>query len=110
MSAENVAHCASRGIDAYIAVGREDHDKRNPSANGAAGRAMKEKLARPEARAVYRRRKVIVEPVLGQIKSAQGFRRFSLRGQIKAAAEWALVCLTHNLLKIFRARARLQMA
>jgi hypothetical protein len=110
LSTKNVAHCEARGVDAYIAVGREDHHKQNASAKSPTGRAMKEKLARPEARAVYRRRKVIVEPVLGQIKAAQGFRRFSLRGRLKAAAEWALVCMTHNLLKMFRATHRPQLA
>jgi hypothetical protein len=43
-----------------------------------------------------------VEPVFGQIKGARGFRRFSLRGLEKVRAEWRLVCLTHNLLKIWR--------
>ena len=47
-------------------------------------------------------RKSIVEPVFGQIKGARGFRRFSLRGLEKVRGEWRLVCLTHNLLKIWR--------
>jgi hypothetical protein len=45
---------------------------------------------------------VIVEPVFGQIKEARGFRRFLLRGLAKIRGEWCLVCLTHNLLKIWR--------
>ena len=53
-------------------------------------------------RAVYARRKAIVEPVFGQIKEARGFRRFLLRGLNKIRGEWRLVCLTHNLLKIWR--------
>jgi hypothetical protein len=52
----------------------------------------------------YARRKSEVEPVFGQIKSARGFRRFSLRGAAKLRGEWALVCLIHNLLKLFGAR------
>jgi len=51
---------------------------------------------------VYARRKTIVEPVFGQIKEARGFRRFLLRGLTKVRGEWRLVCLTHNLLKIWR--------
>jgi hypothetical protein len=53
--------------------------------------------------AIYARRKTIVEPVFGQIKQAQGFRQFLLRGVEKARSEWALVCATHNVLKLYRA-------
>jgi hypothetical protein len=45
---------------------------------------------------------VIVEPVFGQIKEARGFRRFLLRGLENIRGEWCLLCLTHNLLKIWR--------
>ena len=48
---------------------------------------------------MYARRKVIVEPVFGQIKEARGFRRFLLRGLQKIRGEWCLVCLTHNVLR-----------
>ena len=51
---------------------------------------------------MYARRKVIVAPVLGQIKDARGFRRFLLRGLENIRGEWRLVCLTHTLLKIWR--------
>ena len=63
---------------------------------------MKAKLQTERGRAVYGLRKGIVEPVFGQIKGARGFRRFSLRGLEKVRGEWRLVCLTHNLLKIWR--------
>ena len=53
-------------------------------------------------KALYAARKHIVEPVFGQIKSARGIRRFLLRGLEKVSAEWQLICLTHNLLKIWR--------
>jgi hypothetical protein len=53
-------------------------------------------------RAIYKRRKAVVEPVFGQTKHARGFRQFLLRGLEKVTAEWNLVALTHNLLKLFR--------
>jgi len=56
----------------------------------------------PAGRALYARRKVIVEPVFGQIKEVRGFRRFVLRGLDNMRGEWPLVCLTHNLLKLWR--------
>ncbi|HTF77010.1 MAG TPA: transposase, partial [Bradyrhizobium sp.] len=31
----------------------------------------------------------------------RGFRQFLLRGVEKVRAEWALICTTHNLLKLF---------
>jgi len=56
----------------------------------------------PDGKALYARRKVIVEPVCGQIKEVRGFRRFLLRGLEKIRGEWRLVCLTHNLLNLWR--------
>lgn len=64
---------------------------------------MKRKLATKTDHAIYARRKTIVEPVFGQIKQAQGFRSFLLRGVEKVCGEWALVCATHNVLKLYRA-------
>jgi hypothetical protein len=63
---------------------------------------MQHKWRTEPGQAIYRRRKVIVEPVFGQIKEQRGFRRFNLRGLEKVRAEWKLVCATANLLKLFR--------
>ena len=56
----------------------------------------------PDGKALYARRKVIVEPVFGQSKEVRGFRRFLRRGLEKIRGEWRLVCLTHHLLKRWR--------
>ncbi len=66
---------------------------------------MNAKMQTDEARAVYKQRKVIVEPVFGQLKNS-GFRGFSVRGKKKVAGEFSLVCATHNLKKIARSIAR----
>jgi hypothetical protein len=63
---------------------------------------MKRKLQTQVGRRIYPRRKAIVEPVFGQIKQVRGFRQFLLRGLEKVQMEWALVCLTHNVLKMYR--------
>ncbi len=107
-SADNVQKVQERGIDPYIAVGRERTEAAVPS-GGSAGQQspktlMREKLKGSAGKLVYSRRKVIVEPVFGQIEQARGFRRFSQRGRAKVRREWAFVCLTHNLLKLFRHR------
>jgi hypothetical protein len=65
---------------------------------------MQRRLATKDGRAAYARRKATVEPVFGQIKQARGIRSFLLRGLAKVRGEWALVTLTHNLLKLYRAR------
>lgn len=106
-SGDNVAALQSRGIEAYIPVGREGHrDMVPPEAHNATADAMREKLRTVAGKAVYSRRKVIVEPVFGQIEGARGFRRFSQRGRTKVGHEWAFVCLAHNLLKLFCHRLR----
>ena len=63
---------------------------------------MAAKVRTPEGRALDARRTVIVEPVCGQSKAARGLRRFLLRGLAKMRGEGCLVCLTHNLRKMWR--------
>lgn len=70
----------------------------------SAEEAMREKLRTAAGQAIYKMRKAVVEPVFGQIKEQQGLRGVSMRGLEKAAAEWQIICLTHNLLKLFQAR------
>ena len=70
----------------------------------AVAEKMREKLKSVAGQALYKMRKAIVEPVFGQIKERRGFRRFSFRGLEKVSAEWKLIALTHNLLKLFRAK------
>jgi transposase len=105
LSEANVAYCEKSGIDAYIALRKKDAQSTDfpPSTSAAQMRfAMQLKLGTPAGRAIYARRKVLTEPVFGQIKSAMGFRRFSLRGLLKVPSEWAIVATCHNLLKLFR--------
>ncbi|SDZ12896.1 transposase [Nitrosomonas sp. Nm58] len=63
---------------------------------------MKRKMATASAQSVYKQRKVIVEPVFGQIKNS-GFRGFSVRGKEKVAGEFAMICAAHNFKKITKA-------
>jgi transposase len=87
-----------QGIDAYIALGREDKKAaQEPTPELPASWRMQEKLKTEAGRAQYKRRKAIVEPVFGWVKQVLGFRRFSLRGIDKVTGEWDLVCLAVNL-------------
>jgi transposase len=108
-SAEAVAGMEREGFDPHIATERQRHHgatgttASEPTAEPVTAKEkMQVKLKTAVGRAVYARRKAIVEPVFGQIKEARGFRRFLLRGLEKIRGEWRLVCLTHNLLKIWR--------
>ncbi len=102
---QNVRYAEAHGSQPLIAVGRE-HGRGQRVAEGQEGQAeaerMRERLPAAEGGALYRRRKAIVEPVFGQLREAQGFRRFRLRGLAKGRAEWRLVCLAHNLRKLYR--------
>ncbi len=110
-SEPNIAGCMARGIDPYIATGREAHrwsldDVLTPPAPAApdehAGpRArMAAKLQTPAGQAIYRLRKCTVEPAIGIIKETMGFRQFSLRGLAKVTGEWILVCLAYNIKRL----------
>jgi transposase len=105
-SAAAVTGLEEAGFDPYLATKRHKHHEAEAAAPLPAEATAKERMAAkvgtPAGRALYARRKVIVEPVFGQIKGARGFRRFSLRGLAKINGEWRLVCLTHNLLKVWR--------
>jgi transposase len=98
------------GTDVLIAVERRKHWKSDPQVtsgpppdDATPKESMSWKLRTEEGRAAYARRKAIVEPVFGQIKEARGLRRLLLRGLEKVSAEWSLICMGHNLLKLFRA-------
>jgi transposase len=108
-SEDNLKYLARRHIDGYVATARQKHGydepacKRGPLPKGAGPiDRMKRKLQTQLGRRIYAMRKAIVEPVFGQIKQVRGFRQFLLRGVEKVQMEWALVCLTHNILKLHR--------
>ena len=112
-SKEAVEGLEQLGMDPHLAIGRQKHheapipaEAAAPSAEASVKEKMEHKLRSATGKALYAARKHIVEPVFGQIKSARGIRKFLLRGLEKVSAEWQLICLTHNLLKIWRRASR----
>jgi len=108
-SDENLTAIAATRIDAYISTRKQQHGERpGPCPRGPLPQTativdrMSRKLHTKAGAAVYAARKGIVEPVIGQIKHARGFRQFLLRGCVKVQGEWSLVCTTHNILKLYR--------
>lgn len=108
-SQDNVTYLADQQIDAYVATGKWKHTDRMPPAprgripkDATVKQRMARKLRTIKGRNTYSKRKAIVEPVFGQIKQVRGFRQFLLRGLDNVSAEWELICLGHNLMKLFR--------
>ncbi len=106
-SEQNLASMKKRKIQTYIATGRQKHGEKAVTSKSklknTAAMTMKLKLAGYRSR--YRLRKQTVEPVFGQIKFGRGFRQFLTRGLSNVTAEWELMCITHNILKLRFAKA-----
>ena len=108
-SEENLRYLGKRQISGWVATEKRKHGEPRrtcprgplPSEAGEVER-MKRKLQTQVGTAVYATRKFVVEPVFGQIKQARGFRQFLLRGLEKVRGEWALICMTHNVLKFHK--------
>lgn len=94
-------------VDGYVATGRLKHNEEVPAAprgpipkNATPKQRMARKLRTKTGRAVYARRKVIPEPVFGQMKTLQNAGQLLLRGHDAARAEWMLHATVHNLRKL----------
>ena len=108
----NVGYLTAAGLDPYVATRQRKHsEKSTPAPRGripqgtTVKQRMDRKLRTKKGCAAYAKRKQTVEPVFGQIKEARGLRRFLLRGLEPVRAQWRLICLGHNLLKLFRSGA-----
>lgn len=106
---DNIAAIEKMGVEAFVPPERRKHGEVAPPAPRgripkglSAKELMRRKLSTIRGRTIYAKRKMIVEPVFGQIKQARGFRQFLLRGITKVKGEWSLICTTHNLLKLWR--------
>ena len=108
-STANIEASEKRGLDAYVSTSRQEHGRRPRPSRGPAPRdldargRMDRKLRSKAGQAIYALRKIIAEPVFGQIKGARGLDRFLLRGLEKVNGEWTLMAITHNIGKLHRA-------
>jgi len=106
-SNDNLQGMEERKIDAYVpdnnmarVLNRGGRIKQR--AVHPAHRRMRRKLRDPVGRAIYARRKAIVEPVNGVLKEQRGMRRFRMKGLGKVAAEWTLASIAYNLTRMWR--------
>ncbi len=107
-SEDNVRALEELGTETLIPPDRQTHRKAQPQAprgriptSLSLADRMRRKLRTKRGRARYAKRKAIVEPVFGQMKQGRGFRQFLLRGLQKVQGEWALICTTHNVRKLW---------
>lgn len=97
-SVKNIEKCAEAEVEAYLATGRQTHNRPleerledarapDPAPEAAPFEQMKKKLRTAQGKAAYRLRKMTAETVFGIIKEIMGFRRFLLRGEEQANGE-----------------------
>jgi transposase len=108
-SEDNVDSAADHGLDAYIATGRLKHGEPPDPApdqplpdDATPKQKMARKTKAEHGRAVYARRKAVVEPVFGQLDTTQDARQLLMRGTPAARKQWQFGCAIHNLLKLHR--------
>ena len=116
-SETNATDLEGRGIESYLATERLKHHEKVASAPRgripkglSAKQRMTRKLRTKKGRAMYAKRKGMIEPIFGQLKQVLGFRQFSLRGLASMRGEWRLMATVHNLLKLWRHDQRVEMA
>jgi len=108
-SEKNVKYLEGEEVDVFIAVGKRKHTDKEASAPRGRipkGLSVKERMERKlrtkRGKKKYGLRKEVAEPVFGQVKGVRGFRQFLLRGLEDVGCEWRLICMGHNILKLFR--------
>lgn len=115
-SEENLQVLKDKGIEAFIPPEKLTHNEwrtlkppvgRIPK-NITPKERMRRKLRTKRGKERYKLRMTSIEPVYGQIKEGRGLRQFLLRGLEKVNSLWRIDCAVHNLLKIFRAKTKLQ--
>jgi transposase len=109
-SARAITHQSLKNVDLYVPPNPVPKETGGSPVSAAARTSMREKLNKPGSMEIYKTRNTTVEPVFAHIKHVRGYRQFLLRGLEKVEAEWSLICMTHNLLKLFRAGKQLPAA
>jgi transposase len=116
-SEQNATELEQRGIDPFLATERLKHHEKVASAprgripaDLSAKQRMARKLRTKKGRAMYAKRKGMIEPIFGQLKQVLGFRQFSMRGLASMRGEWRLMATVHNLLKLWRNDRKVEMA
>jgi hypothetical protein len=112
-SAASVSNEILKGIDLYVPPNERNSESESVKElpeDASVRQQMRYKLNTPEGREIYKKRNSTVEPVFAHIKHVRRYRQFALRGLSKVEGEWKLICLTNNVMKLFRTRNKLKFA
>jgi hypothetical protein len=104
LSEENLTLLEKNKIKGYVALGNNPSESERVLTPGTLVYKMRQRFRKAGRRTRYRFRKTLVEPVFGTIKAARGVSQFLLRGCRAVKAEWAMICIAHNLLKLANLR------
>lgn len=105
---QNLREMEARGIEAYLPDSNLARELNTGQRAGGVGRMavydpsllrLRQRLRTAEGRAWYKRRKALVEPVIGTLKEQRGMRQFMRRGLAAVAVEWTLAAMAHNLIR-----------
>jgi hypothetical protein len=107
-SAAAISDKSLKDVDLYVPPNPVPNESGVSPEIAAVRSSMREKLSYPDGKKTYKKRNTTVEPVFAHIKHVRGYRQFLLRGLEQVEAEWALICMTHNLLKMFKAGKQLE--
>ena len=107
VTSADAGYFAEAALEQVAAMGTEllvppDRQRHGANTRSPAAERMRRKLQGAPSCALYKMRKAIVEPVFGQLKAGRALRRFCVRGLQNVRAEFLLMALTHNVLKLFR--------
>jgi hypothetical protein len=84
----------------HLLLPLEKKEQKNRDGSTPITQRMKNKIDRPEGKAIYSRRLGIVEPVFANIRSQKRMDRFTVRTKVKVDIQWMLYGMVHNLEKI----------
>ena len=108
-SSQNMREMEARGIEAYLPDPSMAHElSTNQGVGDGIGRMavsdpsllrLRQRLRTAEGRTWYKKRKALVEPVIGILKEQRGMRQFQRRGLSAVAVEWTLASIAHNLIR-----------
>ena len=108
----NLESAEEAGIEPFIPVNREKHNKKlevrmeeadpEPKAGAGVKERTAHKMKTDAGRKEYSKRKGTSEPVFGIIKKVMGYSSFMTRGIANVQKEWTLVCIGYNLKRLFK--------
>jgi transposase len=100
---QHIQALSDTGLTVLVPPDAHTRSEPLPGKRGGLYQRMRDRLAAPDAAALYRRRMTMIEPIFGHTKANRRIERFQRRGLDAVRSEWRLIAATHNLLKLHTA-------